>query len=69
MTTMIRFSTNFYAVNGGGTSYIKYQAGATYPVDEETSRLAASGIAETVEIDDPDTPQATSAPVEEAGSA
>ena len=52
MTTTIRFVENFYAVNGGGTSYVKYQAGSTYPADEETMRLAQSGIAEIVDVDE-----------------
>lgn len=52
MTTTIRFLANFYAVNGGGTSYVKYKAGSTYPADEETMRLAQSGIAEIVDVDE-----------------
>lgn len=55
MTTMIRFLSNFYAVNGAGTSYTKYQAGKDYPVNEETQRLAEVGLAESVEIEEPST--------------
>lgn len=50
----IRFLTDFFAVDGSGNSNIKYCAGASYPPEEETSRLAASGIAE--EIDVPEEP-------------
>lgn len=56
MSTSIRFLTNFYAVNGAGTSYTKYQAGIDYPVNEETQRLAEAGLAELVEIEDPSIP-------------
>lgn len=52
MTIMIRFLSNFYAVNGAGTSYIKYQAGKDYPVNEETQRLAEAGLAESLEIEE-----------------
>lgn len=53
MRTSIRFLTNFYAVNGAGTSYIKYQ---TYPVNEETQRLVEAGLAELIEIEEPSVP-------------
>lgn len=50
MARHIRFTENFHAVDGAGNSSIKYRAGETYPATEETERLAASGIAEAVEI-------------------
>lgn len=56
MTRHIRFTENFHAVDGAGNSSIKYRAGETYPATEETERLAASGIAEAVEIADEPTP-------------
>lgn len=56
MTRHLRFTENFHAVDGAGNSSIKYRAGETYPATEETERLAASGIAEAVEIADELTP-------------
>lgn len=56
MRTSIRFLTNFYAVNGAGTSYIKYQTGKDYPVNEETQRLVEAGLAELIEIEEPSVP-------------
>jgi len=71
MTRHIRFTENFHAVDGAGNSSIKYSAGETYPATEETERLAASGIAEAVEIADEPTPatNATDAPAADSASA
>lgn len=64
MTTRIRFLTNFYAVNGAGTSYTKYQVGKDYPVNEETQRLTEAGLAELIEIEEQT--EAPSAPSNDA---
>lgn len=68
MARHIRFTENFHAVDGAGNSSIKYRAGETYPVTEETEHLTASGIAEAVEIADEHTP-ATDAPAADTASA
>lgn len=52
MTRHILFASNFHAVDGAGNSSVKYRAGEQYPATEETERLAASGIAEAVDIID-----------------
>ena len=49
---IIRFLTDFYAVGGSGDSHVKYAKGQTYPVDEETQRQVAAGIAEEVDVAD-----------------
>lgn len=49
----IRFLSDFYAVDGSGNSKVKYAAGQSYLQDEETTRLAVSGIAEEVDVPDP----------------
>lgn len=55
MGTRVLFNLDFNAVDGGGNSYAKYRAGETYAVTEETTRLVAGGIAETVDVlDDPE---------------
>ena len=62
MGTRVLFNLDFNAVDGGGNSYAKYRAGETYAVTEETTRLVATGIAETVDVsDDPAPPTAKSA--------
>ena len=48
----IRFLADFYAVGGSGDSQVKYAKGQTYPVDEETQRQVAAGIAEEVDMPD-----------------
>ena len=60
---LIRFLTDFYAVDGSGNSNVKYSAGASYPQDEETTRLAASGIAEEISVpDEPAVPEQPAKP-------
>jgi hypothetical protein len=53
MTIHILFHQDFYACDGGGNSSVRYRAGSDYPADDETMRLVAAGIAETVDIPDP----------------
>lgn len=48
----IRFLADFYAVGGSGDSQVKYARGQTYPVDDETQRQVAAGIAEEVDVPD-----------------
>lgn len=60
MGTRVLFNLDFNAVDGGGNSYAKYRAGETYAVTEETTRLVAAGIAETVDV--PDDPEPAAAP-------
>lgn len=60
MGTRVLFNLDFNAVDGGGNSYAKYRAGETYAVTEETTRLVAVGIAETVDV--PDDPEPAAAP-------
>ena len=60
MGTRVLFNLDFNAVDGGGNSYAKYRAGETYAVTEETTRLVAAGIAETVDV--PDEPEPVAAP-------
>lgn len=51
---MIRFSKPFFAVNAGGASYPQFEAGKDYPADDpEAIRCVARGIAEEVEVADP----------------
>jgi len=50
MSTRILFNLDFNAVDGGGNSFVKYRAGESYEVTEETTRLVASGIAEPVAV-------------------
>jgi hypothetical protein len=50
MSTRILFNLDFNAVDGGGNSFVKYRAGESYEVTEETTRLVASGIAEPVDV-------------------
>lgn len=71
MTRHLRFTENFHAVDGAGNSSIKYRAGESYLATEETERLAASGIAEAVEIADEPTPatDVTDAPAADTASA
>ncbi len=61
---LIRFLTDFYAVDGSGNSNVKYAAGVSYPQDEETTRLVASGIAEEITV--PDGPAALKQPADPA---
>ena len=46
----IRFLADFYTVGGSGDSQVKYARGQTYPVDDETQRQVAAGIAEEVDV-------------------
>lgn len=48
MSKRILFSLDFNAVDGAGNSYVKYRAGESYEVTEETTRLVAAGIAESI---------------------
>lgn len=48
----IRFLADFFAVGGSGDSQVKYAKGQTYPVDDETQRQVAAGIAEEVDVPD-----------------
>ena len=50
MSTRILFNLDFNAVDGGGNSFVKYRAGESYEVTEETTRLVAAGIAEPVDV-------------------
>lgn len=52
MSTRILFSLDFNAVDGAGNSYVKYRAGESYEVTEETTRLVSAGIAESIVIPD-----------------
>lgn len=52
MGTRILFSLDFNAVDGAGNSYVKYRAGENYEVTEETTRLVAAGIAESIVVPD-----------------
>ena len=58
MSTRVLFNLDFNAVDGGGNSYAKYRAGENYAVTEETTRLVAAGIAETVDVPDDPAPAA-----------
>ena len=58
MSTRVLFNLDFNAVDGAGNSYAKYRAGENYAVTEETTRLAAAGIAETVDVPDDPVPAA-----------
>ena len=60
MGTRVLFNLDFNAVDGGGNSYAKYRVGEAYAVTEETTRLVAAGIAETVDV--PDDPEPAAAP-------
>jgi hypothetical protein len=60
--TRILFSLDFNAVDGAGNSYIKYRAGESYEVTEETTRLVAAGIAESIVVPDVAADGAASAP-------
>ena len=55
-----RYLQTFFDVNGGGTSYAKYEAGKSYPVTDETSHHVAMGIAEEIDVPD-DAEKATAA--------
>jgi hypothetical protein len=54
VSARILFSLDFNAVDGAGNSYVKYRAGQDYEVTEETVRMVAAGIAQTL-----DTPAVT----------
>lgn len=69
MSTRILFSVDFNAVDGAGNSYVKYRAGENYEVTEETTRLVAAGIAESIVIPDVAKAGAASAPSAPSSSA
>ena len=62
MGTRILFSLDFNAVDGAGNSYVKYRAGENYEVTEETIRLVAAGIAESIAVSDAIETGASTAP-------
>ena len=62
MSTRILFSLDFNAVDGAGNSYVKYRAGEIYEVTEETTRLVAAGIAESIVVPDAAATGASAAP-------
>jgi len=49
---VIRFLADWNDVDGGGNSFVKYQKGRCYAVDEETRRCASQGAAEEIDASD-----------------
>lgn len=56
---MIRFNADFFGTDGSGNSRKLFEAGKDYPPDnEEAKRGIARGIAEEVDVDEPEVPAA-----------
>ena len=64
-----QYSADYFDVNGGGNSYVKFAKGKVYAITEETSRHAAQGFCEEVEVEDEvDTAAAEQAQLEAAAA-
>lgn len=50
----IRYLLNWYDTNGGGASFLKYEAGSDYELNDESERHVLQGHAVYVEAQEPD---------------
>ena len=55
----IRYLLNWYDTNGGGASFLKYEAGSDYELNDESERHVLQGHAVYVEAQEPDQAAAT----------